>query len=185
MESLKSVLYIFSGLPGTGKSTLAKIIARRLNAVYVRIDTIEQGIRDLCNYNVQGEGYRLAYRLVEDNLIIGNDVITDQCNPWKMTRNEWNNVAIKNNCAYLNIEIICSNKTEHKNRVESRKTETENINLPTWEEITKRETDKNYSAYYETWREEHIIVDTANKSIEECTKELMEKIQNHQKSIYP
>jgi len=44
MKNSKSILYIFSGLPGTGKSTLAKIIARKLNAVYIRIDTIEQGL---------------------------------------------------------------------------------------------------------------------------------------------
>jgi predicted kinase len=175
MENSKPILYIFSGLPATGKTTLAKIIARRLHAVYIRIDTIEQGLRDLCNYNVQGEGYRLAYRLVEDNLIIGNNVVADQCNPYELTRNEWNNVAIKNNCEYINIEIICSNKTEHKNRVENRKAEIENIQLPTWEEIIKRESDKNYPAYYEPWKEEHIIIDTANKSIEECVKELMEK----------
>ena len=178
MENSKTVLYIFSGLPATGKSTLAKIIAKNFNAFYIRVDTIEQGIRDFCNYNVQGEGYRLAYRLVEDNLAIGNNVVADQCNPWKLTRNEWNNVAIKNNCEYINIETICSNKTEHKNRVENRTAEIENIKLPTWEEITKRESDKNHPIYYEPWKEEHITIDTANKSIEECTKELIKKLIN-------
>jgi predicted kinase len=77
MEQSEPILYILSGLPGTGKSTLAKNIAKLLRAVYIRADTIEQGIRDLCNYNVVGEGYRLAYRIVEDNLKIGNNVISD------------------------------------------------------------------------------------------------------------
>jgi predicted kinase len=75
MEKSKSVLYIFLGLPGTGKSTLAKNLARKLNAVYIRTDTVEQGIRDLCHMDVQGEGYRLAYRIAEDNLKIGNSVV--------------------------------------------------------------------------------------------------------------
>jgi predicted kinase len=171
MQKSKTVIYIFSGLPGVGKSTLAKCLAGKINAVYIRIDTIEQGIRDLCNINVQGEGYRLAYRIVEDNLKIGNSVISDQCNPVKLTREEWKNIALKNNCEYIKIEISCSNKMEHKNRIENRKTDIENLKLPAWEEIMERE--------YEPWDEEHIAIDTANKSVKECVNELMEKISNH------
>ncbi|MDR0681158.1 MAG: AAA family ATPase, partial [Dysgonamonadaceae bacterium] len=130
MQNSKPVLYIFSGLPGAGKSTLAKYLAKKINAVYIRIDTIEQVLRDLCNINVQGEGYRLAYRIVEDNLKIGNSVVSDQCNSVKLTREEWKNVALKNNCEYINIEILCSNKMEHKRRIENRETEVENLKLP-------------------------------------------------------
>ncbi|MCE5382318.1 AAA family ATPase, partial [Pectobacterium punjabense] len=36
------MLIIFGGLPGTGKSTIARLLATRLNAVWLRIDTIEQ-----------------------------------------------------------------------------------------------------------------------------------------------
>jgi predicted kinase len=170
MKQSKSILYIFSGLPGTGKSILAKNAVKLLKAFYIRIDTIEQGIIDLCNFNVQGEGYRLAHRIIEDNLKIGNNVISDQCNPWKLTRNEFENIAKKNNCKYVNIEIICSNKNEHKNRIENRK-------LNTWEDVMKRENDPDYYLYYEPWNEEHIIIDTADRTIEECTKELLEKIK--------
>jgi predicted kinase len=168
MENTKPTLYIFSGLPGVGKSMLAKNIAKSLNAVYIRIDTIEQGLRDLCNFNVQGEGYRLAYKIVQDNLRVGNSVVSDQCNPINLTRKEWNEVAIKNNCNYVNIEIICSDKSEHKNRVENREKEIKNITLPTWEEVVERE--------YDVWDEEHIIIDTAGRTVEECTGELMNKI---------
>ena len=169
MQSSEPILYIFSGLPGAGKSTLAKSISKILKAVYIRIDTIEQGIRDLCKFDVQAEGYRLAYKIVEDNLKIGNNVISDQCNPINLTRKEWNEVAIKNNCKYMNIEVLCSNKEEHKNRIENRKAEVENLKLPSWKEVMERE--------YEPWNEKHITIDTANKTIEECTKELMEKIE--------
>ncbi len=46
-EVKKPVLFIFSGLPGSGKSTLARAVARHFAAAYVRIDTIEQALRDL------------------------------------------------------------------------------------------------------------------------------------------
>jgi len=172
----KPVLYIFSGLPGVGKSTLAKNVAKLLKAVYIRIDTIEQGLRDLCKFDVQGEGYRLAYRIVRDNLLVGNDVVADQCNPIKLTRKEWVDVAVKNNCDYINIEIVCSDKSEHRRRVENRENDIENIKLPTWEDVVERE--------YDVWDEEHIIIDTANKTVDKCTEELMKKINKTRKYQY-
>ncbi|HHP0493126.1 TPA: AAA family ATPase, partial [Vibrio harveyi] len=74
-------LYIFSGLPASGKSTLAKLLAARVGAMYVRVDTIEQGLRDLCHFKVEGEGYRLSYRIIRDNLELGLSCIADSCNP--------------------------------------------------------------------------------------------------------
>ena len=165
---MDNVLYIFSGLPGAGKTTLAKEISKLFGSVYIRIDTIEQGIRDLCNFNVQGEGYRLAYRVIADNLNIGNNVVVDSCNPIKLTRNEYENIAKDNNCNYINIEIICSNKNEHKNRIETRENDIKNLKLPTWEDIEKRN--------YEEWDKEHIIIDTANKNINDCIIELKNKL---------
>jgi adenylylsulfate kinase-like enzyme len=72
---------------------------------------------------------------------------------------------------------MCSDKMEHKKRIENRENEIENLKLPTWKEIMKRE--------YEAWEEEHITIDTANKSIEECTKELMEKINEIKNGVRP
>ena len=37
-------LLIFGGLPGTGKSTIARLLAARLGAVWLRIDSIEQAL---------------------------------------------------------------------------------------------------------------------------------------------
>ena len=44
--SVPATLIIFSGLPAAGKTTLARILATQLDALYLRIDTIEQSLRD-------------------------------------------------------------------------------------------------------------------------------------------
>jgi len=167
----KPTLFIFSGLPASGKSTLAKFLARELKAAYLRIDTIEQGLRDLCKIDVQGEGYKLAYRIVEDNLKLNISVVADSCNPVNLTRDEWEDVARSSNSDFVNIEVICSDKAEHKNRADLRKPEITNLKLPTWENIEKRE--------YHIWKKDRIIIDTAGKSIHECEIELTEKIHEY------
>lgn len=50
------VLYIFSGPPGSGKSTLSMRFARQIKAIYLRMDTIDQAIRDLCTLDVKVRG---------------------------------------------------------------------------------------------------------------------------------
>lgn len=41
------MLIVFSGLPSTGKTTVASDLATRTSAVYLRIDTIEQAVQHL------------------------------------------------------------------------------------------------------------------------------------------
>jgi len=168
---MNPILFIFSGLPGIGKSTLSKLIAKEFSAAYLRIDTVEQGLRDLCNYKVQGEGYRLAYRIAGDNLKLGQNVVSDSCNPINLTRKEWEDVAKEHDCIFINIEILCSNKEEHRKRVETRKNEVKGLKLPTWKEVESRE--------YDSWDCERIIIDTANKSINESFGELKKKIKQY------
>lgn len=79
---MRPALISFSGLPGSGKTTIATELARRLGAAYIRIDTIERGLEELCSVKVRGEGYALARRIAADNLRLGLDVVADSVNPW-------------------------------------------------------------------------------------------------------
>jgi predicted kinase len=161
-------LYIFAGLPGSGKSTLSKRLSAQIGAVYLRIDTIEQALRDLCAFDVQGEGYRLAYRVARDNLNIGASVVADSCNPIELTRREWEQVARDAGAGFVNIEVVCSDAQEHRTRAEQRVTEVAGLVQPTWREIDTRE--------YDAWTVDRIVVDTAGKSIDECETELLAKL---------
>lgn len=168
MHNKQPFLYIFSGLPASGKSTLSQKLANHLSAVYLRIDTVEQAIKDLCSFKVEGEGYRLSYRVAADNLNLGISVVADSCNSIELTRQEWEQVAKDANSTFINIEISCSNRKEHKNRVEKRKSTIANLDLPTWTDVENRE--------YLPWYTHLVKVDTAFKTIDESFNELIEKI---------
>jgi predicted kinase len=167
-ESREPTLFIMSGLPGTGKSTLAKLVAQELETAYLRIDTIEQGLRDLCSVDVQGEGYRLAYRIASDNLHLGLDVVADSCNPIELTRKEWEQTAREAHAHHRNIEVICSDLEEHRLRVERRITEVPGLCLPNWSEVENRE--------YDDWKIDRVIVDTAGKTEAESAKDLLAQL---------
>ncbi|MBW7894237.1 MAG: AAA family ATPase [Opitutaceae bacterium] len=158
------VLYIFSGLPGAGKSTLAQRLATRLGCVFVRIDTIEQSLRELCSLSVQGEGYQLACRIAADNLSIGISVVADSCNPIELTRTEWEDVARSSAATPLNIEITCTDKTEHRQRVETRQPGVLGLRLPTWQEVEERQ--------YDEWTKDRIVIDTSGKTVDEAFDQL-------------
>ena len=163
-----ATLYILSGLPASGKTTLSQLLASSVGAVHLRIDTIEQALRELCSVDVQGEGYRLAYRLASDNLRIGISVVADSCNPIELTRREWERVATDAGAHYVNIEIVCSDLHEHRRRVETRRS-TDNVpRLPTWQDVTART--------HDDWTVDRVVVDTCGRSARECLDELLVKI---------
>ena len=162
------ILYIFSGLPGSGKSTLAVQLAKHIGATYLRVDAIEQALKDLCGLNIYAEGYHLAYKLASDNLTQGLNVIGDSCNSVTESRIEWEQTAIKSNAQYINIEIICSDPIEHKSRVESRNTPIKGLTLPTWEKVKVRE--------YQPWDSKVISIDTAGQILDQSIKELLIKL---------
>ncbi len=161
-------LYIFSGLPASGKSTLAQQLAKRLGATYIRIDTVEQGLKELCDFKVEGEGYRLSYRIIHDNLVLGNHAIADSCNPIELTRKEWEEVATEAGAQFVNVEIKCSDLNEHRLRVNTRRSSIENFRLPTWEDVQNR--------HYEPWRTDIISIDTAGQSVEASFSELVKQL---------
>lgn len=165
LTAIMATLFIFAGLPGTGKTTLSQRLAQRVQAVHLRIDSFEQGLRDLCSWQVLGEGYRLSYRIAADNLSLDIDVVADSCNPIEMTRKEWEQVAKDSNAAFTNIEVVCTDTTEHRRRIEqTRENNIPGLRLPSWTAVENRE--------YHRWSQDRIVIDTAKKSEEECFDEL-------------
>ncbi|MFA1621362.1 AAA family ATPase [Rhizobium mongolense] len=162
------MLIIFGGLPGSGKTTIARALAQRLNAVHVRVDTIEQaisasGVAD----DVGPAGYIVAYGIAGDNLTLGRTVIADSVNPLQITRASWRSVAQAAGVKTVEVEVVCSDKAEHRKRVETRVSDVEGLVKPTWQEISERA--------YDEWHGPFVI-DSASKTVEAAVDELVVRL---------
>ena len=132
MSVRTQLLIVFGGLPATGKSTLAARLAREMGVVYLRIDAIEQTMRNAGQTVAGPEGYLVACSLAEDNLRQGKIVIVDAVNPIELTRDYWRKLAKRLAIRLVEIQIVCSDKNEHRNRVESRVADISGHELPNW-----------------------------------------------------
>lgn len=162
------MLIILAGLPGVGKTSIARELARRLVAVHVRIDSIEHAIRQSGAYAdvpMDDAGYLAGYAIAEDNLRLGHTVIADSVNPWPLTRDAWTAVATRSGRTCIEIEIVCSDPVEHEQRVTSRELDPPSSRPVTWQQVLARD--------YRPWQRSHVVIDTATKSVSECVDEIL------------
>jgi predicted kinase len=169
-------LIVFGGLPGTGKTTLARAIAGEMQAAYVRIDSIEQALRNagLVQGDMGPGGYIVAYAVAAANLRIGCSVVADCVNPLSVSRDAWREVAKDAGADIVEIEIVCADATEHRRRIETRICDIAGLALPLWQDVMDQD--------YEPWDRPRCVVDTAGRgigdSIAECRREIAARAQH-------
>ena len=155
------------GLPGAGKTTIARELARAVGAMHIRIDSIEQAIRhsSLGGGPMDDAGYRVGYAVAEDNLRLGRIVIADSVNPWPITRDAWIAVAARAGVRAVEVELVCSDSAVHRRRVEERVLDVQGMEPLPWETVVSRD--------YRPWHREHLIVDTAGRTPADCVAQIV------------
>ena len=155
------MLVVLGGLPGVGKTSIARAFSKAVSAVHVRIDSIEQAIREsgVTVVSLDDAGYRAAYAVAEDNLRVGHIVVADSVNPIPITRAAWLDVARRAGTRAIEVEIRCSDQDEHRRRVERRSAEGERHG-PTWAEVLSRD--------YRPWPTVTYVIDTAALTVDQA-----------------
>ena len=156
---VRPVLISIGGLPATGKTTIARLVASRRSAAYLLVDTVEsaiaksEGTHEVSNTWEAPPGYLVGGAIAADQFCVGLDVVVESVNALDITRDGWRDVAQKQGARLLEVEIICSDPVEHRRRAEHREIDIPDIIAPTWLEIVNRE--------YRPWARDHLIIDTA------------------------
>jgi predicted kinase len=161
------MLIVLGGLPGVGKTAIARELARALGAVHVRIDSIEHALKPVVE-NMDDWGYKVAYAVAGDNLRAGLTVIADSVNPIEITRRAWREVGRRAGARVVQVHVMCSDETEHRRRVETRTADIPGFGLPLWTDVKERT--------FEPWPDADLVVDTTAQPIEDSVAEVRANI---------
>ena len=163
-------LIVFSGLPGTGKSTLAEDVGRNLGIPVFAKDWLEATLirSELKATNEQISlsfaGYELLTILAERQLMLGQSVILDSVAASQTIRNTWHRLSDQYTADWRVIECCCSDEALHQARLKDRQR-----NIPGWHELAWSEVER-VKRYYVPWQEERLVLDMANPFAENGLK---------------
>jgi predicted kinase len=176
VRNRQPVLICVGGLPATGKTTIARKVAAELGAAYVRIDTIEtaigraEGRFEETNGWELPPGYLVGYEVAADQLRNGVDVVAESVNPLRVSRDAWRDAGLTAGALVVEVEVVCSDATEHRRRAEDRALDIPGLAKPSWEQISNRE--------YHSWDRNRLVVDTAMLNVDESVQLVRGTLEN-------
>ncbi|WP_426511387.1 AAA family ATPase [Dactylosporangium sp. McL0621] len=151
------MLIVVSGLPGVGKSAVAAGIAARLRAVHLSVDNAEDAMLGAglpAGWATGVAAYEVIRAAAEQNLALGRDVVVDAVNDGEPARETWRRAAGSAAVELRFVVLTCSDRQEHRRRLEGRRRGFRHLPEPTWDRVESR------AAAYEPWTDRHVVVDT-------------------------
>ena len=166
-------LIVLSGLPGTGKSTLAEGLSRTLSIPLFSIDSIEAAMwrGGLAKDQTGVAAYDVAIALADEHLRLGHSVIVDAVNPIEAPRAAWRSLAAKYRADIRIIECICGDEAAHRRRIEARVRDIAGMAEVSWARVQRRR------AEYEAWTDARLTLDTSAKSADQLLAEALDYLR--------
>jgi predicted kinase len=151
----------FRRLASNRQTTLSRLVAQDLPATWLRIDMIEAAMwrSGIAREEPTGlAAYVVANALADAQLSLGATVVVDAVNPVEEARRGWHELTARHGVRLRLCEVVCSDRDEHRRRVEKRDSDLDGLKVPTWDDVIKRE--------YEPWTEPRLTVDTVHSRAE-------------------
>jgi predicted kinase len=150
------LLVIFTGLPGTGKSTLAEQAGRWLRAPVFAKDELEAALLRSGigrGANSGWAAYELLTTLARAQLRLGQPAVLDSVATPEQVRASWRALAGEYASPLRIVETRCSDEAVHQSRLAARQR-----GIPGWPELSWQEV-LDVAARYRPWPEEHLVLD--------------------------
>ncbi|GHC76855.1 adenylyl-sulfate kinase [Nocardiopsis terrae] len=151
------MLIVMAGMPGAGKSTVAKELGRRLPAPVLSVDPVEAALWRAGIHRSQPTGLA-AYVAVEaiaaDVLALGQTVVVDAVNDAGAAREQWRGLAGRQRVPLAWIEVVCSDPDLHRSRLQGRQRDLPGFPEPAWDSLAGR------GAGLASWDDERLVLDS-------------------------
>jgi predicted kinase len=160
------IFVALAGLPGVGKSALARPLARELHLALIELDRIEAPLllRDISGDAIGWGGYEILASLAEDNLAIGQGILIDSVCWTRAIRNQWAQIAAEQRAAFRPIEVTCPDLALHRLRIETRDRSAQGMQSPTWQRVEEAR------SWYEPWDSQRLVLDST-RPLDEMLRE--------------
>lgn len=153
------MLVVISGLPGVGKTTIADLVGRRLGAVRLSIDPVEDALLAAgCapGWRTGVAAYEAVGAMVELNLGAGLAVVLDAVNDSEPARDTWRRAAASTGVDLCWIVLTMADSAAHESRLHERDRGFRHVPEPTWSDVDGRR--------IEPWEDAHLSIDVSGRT---------------------
>jgi predicted kinase len=179
VQTGSSTFIVMRGYPGTGKSTIARLLATALHAPLIDRDIIRQMAVDFFGDLPQvGQfSYELMFALAREQLRLGLSVVVDTPLTYRTTYEQCKELAKTFHAHMLVVHCQCPPEVQ-KRRLEGRKGKVSEFQITSWEEWEQ------WKPRFEEFEDEGCIIDTSNPMDESLAKVMrsIHELRYHHKS---
>jgi len=171
-------LILFAGMPGSGKTTLARLVAQDLKLPIFSKDRMQRILRDhhLAKENT-GDGYYLILDLADEQLSLGMGVILDATFPLDHFRMVASEIAYRYEAKFCAIYCHCSDDDVWQRRMQQRVQYVPGWKPVGWNDVLRMR------EYYQPWNDNALIVDSLHPPQHNFAR-VLETIRNAEQRQY-